>query len=169
MSLFNSDVNQQEEGFQSPLPPSASSLRNPPPVTNGEWEGEGGLWVLARKFHILTFPVQTPRFMLPCILQKALLLFSRQVASNCLQSHGPQYARPPCPSPCPRICQVVLWIGNAIQLSHPLLPSSPFAFNRSQHEGLFQWVCSSHQVAKVLELQLQHQSFQWIFKVDFFL
>ena len=51
--------------------------------------------------------------------------------------------------------------------SHPLLyPSSP-AFNPSQHQGLFQWVSSSHQVAKVLEFQLQHQSFQWIFRTDF--
>ena len=47
---------------------------------------------------------------------------------------------------------------------HPLLPPSP-AFNLSQHQGLFQWVSSSHQVAKLLELQLQHESFQWIFRV----
>ena len=55
----------------------------------------------------------------------------------------------------------------AIQPSHPLsLPSSP-ALNLSQHQGLFQWVSSSHQVAKVLEFQLQRQSFQWIFRTDF--
>ena len=47
--------------------------------------------------------------------------------------------------------------------SHPLSSPSPPAFSLSQHQGLFQWVSSSHQVAKVLELQLQHQSFQWIF------
>ena len=51
--------------------------------------------------------------------------------------------------------------------SHPLPPPSYFAFNLSQHQGLFQWVGSSHQVAKILELQLQHQSFQWIFRTDF--
>ena len=45
--------------------------------------------------------------------------------------------------------------------------SSPPAFNLSQHQGLFKWVSSSHQVAKVLEFQLQHQSFQWIFRADF--
>ena len=56
---------------------------------------------------------------------------------------------------------------NAIQPSHPLLPPSPLALNLSQHQGLFQWVNSSHQVAKMLEFQLQHQSFQWIFRVDF--
>jgi len=50
--------------------------------------------------------------------------------------------------------------------SHPLSPSL-FAFNLSQNLGLFQWVGSSHQVAKVLELQVQHQSFQWIFTIDF--
>ena len=51
----------------------------------------------------------------------------------------------------------VHWVGDAIQPSHPLLSPSPPAFNRSQHQGLFQWVSSSSQVAKVLELQLQHQ------------
>ena len=50
----------------------------------------------------------------------------------------------------------VHWISDAIQLFH----LSP-AFNLSQHQGLFQWVSSSNQVAKVLEFQLQHQSFQW--------
>ena len=57
-------------------------------------------------------------------------------------------------------------IGDAIQPSHPLSSPSPPAFNLSQHQGLFQWVSSSHQVAKVLEFQLQHQSFQWIFRAD---
>ena len=51
-------------------------------------------------------------------------------------------------------------IGDAIQPSHPLSSPSPPAFNLSQHQGLFQLVSSSHQVAKVLELQFQHQSFQ---------
>ena len=61
----------------------------------------------------------------------------------------------------------VHWVGDAIQPSHPLSsPSSP-AFNLSQHQGLFQWVSSFHQVAKVLEYQLQHQSFQLIFRIDF--
>ena len=57
----------------------------------------------------------------------------------------------------------VHWVSDAIQPSHPLLPSSPFAFSLFQHQGLFQWVGSLHQEAKVLELQLQHHSFQWIF------
>ena len=62
---------------------------------------------------------------------------------------------------------LVRGISDAIQPSHPLSLPSPPAFSLSQHQGLFQWVGSSHQVVKVLELQLQHQSFQWIFRVDF--
>ena len=60
----------------------------------------------------------------------------------------------------------VHWVGDAVQPSHHLSSPSPPAFNLSQNQGLFQWVSSSHQLAKVLELQLQHQSFQWIFRVD---
>ena len=58
-------------------------------------------------------------------------------------------------------------VSDAIQPSHPLSSPSPPAFNRSQHQGLFQWVSSLHQVAKVLELQLQHQFFQWTLRTDF--
>ena len=58
-------------------------------------------------------------------------------------------------------------LGDAIQPPHPLTPSSPSALNPSQHQGLFQWVSCSHQVTKTLEFQLQHQSFQWIFRTDF--
>ena len=59
------------------------------------------------------------------------------------------------------------WVGDAIQSSHPLLTPSPRALNLSHHQGLFQWVSSLHQVAKELELWLQHPSFQWTFRVDF--
>ena len=57
-------------------------------------------------------------------------------------------------------------VGDVIQPSWSLSSPSP-AFNLPQHQGLFKWVSSSHQVAKVLELQLRHQSFQWIFRTDF--
>ena len=57
-------------------------------------------------------------------------------------------------------------VSDAIQPSHTLLSPSPPAFNLSQHQGLFQWVKSSHQVANILEFQPQHQSFQWIFRTD---
>ena len=94
--------------------------------------------------------------------------FSPSVVSNSLQPHGLQHARLPCPSPAPRAC------SNSCPLSwwcHPTISLSVFPFsscpNLSQHQGLFKWVSSSHQVAKVLEFQLQHQSFQWIFRTDF--
>ena len=64
----------------------------------------------------------------------------------------------------PELAQILVHqVGDAIQPSHPLSFSSP-ALNLSQRQGLLQWVSSSNQVAKVLEFQLQHQSFQWIFR-----
>ena len=80
-----------------------------------------------------------------------------------------------CPSLCdpmhkllyPPLSLLKLMSIELVMLSHPLPPSSPFAFNLSQHQGLFQWVSSSHQLGKVLEFQLQHQSFQWIFRINF--
>ena len=60
----------------------------------------------------------------------------------------------------------VHWVSDAIQPSHPLSSLSPPTFNLSQQQGLFKWVSSSHQVAKVLEFQLQHQSFQWTPRTD---
>ena len=76
-----------------------------------------------------------------------------------------------CSTPCfpvlhylPKFAQThVHWVDDVIQPSHPLSSPSPPAFNPSQHLGLFQWVSSSHQVAKILELQLQHRSFQRTF------
>ena len=82
-------------------------------------------------------------------------------------------------TPWPTACQASLsfiiswsllklyWVGDIIQPSHPLSSPSPPAFNLSQHQDLFHWVSSLHQVAKLLELQLQHQSFQWMFRTDF--
>ena len=58
-------------------------------------------------------------------------------------------------------------VSDAIQPFHPLSSPSAPAFNLSQHQGLSQWVSSSHQLAKVLELQLYHQCFQWLFTTDF--
>ena len=67
----------------------------------------------------------------------------------------------------PEVAQTpVQWVNDAILPSHPLSPSSP-ALNLSQRQGFSWWFSSSHQVAKVLELRLQHQTFQWIFRVDF--
>ena len=73
----------------------------------------------------------------------------------------------PVPHQLPEFTQThVHQVSDAIQPSHPLSsPSSP-ALNLSQHQGLFKWVSSLHQVAKVLKFQLQHQSFQWTFRTD---
>ena len=81
---------------------------------------------------------------------------------NCSTPGFPVHHQPP------ELAQThVHWVSDAIQPSHPLSSSSPPAFNLSQHQGLFQWVSSWHQVAKVLELQLQYQPFQWTFRTDF--
>ena len=86
--------------------------------------------------------------------------FSRSVMSDSLWPHEPQQARLSCPSPTPGgYSNSVHWVSDAIQPSHLLSSPSPPTFNLSQHEGLFQWVSFSHQVAEVLEFQLQHQSF----------
>ena len=72
---------------------------------------------------------------------RLLLLFSRPVVSDSLLPQRLQHARPPCPSPSPEYAQVhVHCIRDAIQPSHPLMPSSPSALNLSQHQGLFQWL-----------------------------
>ena len=63
---------------------------------------------------------------------------------------------------------LVHWVSDAIQPSHPLSSPFPLALNLSHHQGLFQWVNSLHQVAKGLEFQLQHQSFQWTHRTDIF-
>ena len=76
--------------------------------------------------------------------------FSHSVVSDSLWPHGLQHSRLPCPSPVPEFSQThVHGIGNAIQPSHPLLSPYPSALKLSQHQGLFQRVSSSHQVAKV--------------------
>ena len=94
--------------------------------------------------------------------------FSQLVMSNSLWPHGLQLARLPCPSPTPEVysnsCPLSRWYHPTIlSLSSP----SHSTLNLSQHQGLFKWVSFSHQVVKVLEFQLQHQSFQCIFRTDF--
>ena len=94
--------------------------------------------------------------------------FSLSVMCDSWQPHEPQHARPPCLSPIPKFTQThVHWVSDAIQPSHPLSSPSPPALNLSQHHGLFKWDSTSHQMARVLEFQPQHQSFQWIFRTDF--
>ena len=90
---------------------------------------------------------------------------SHSVMFNCLWAHGLHHARLPCPSPTPWISDVH-WVSDAIEPPHPLSSPSPPAFNLSQHQGLFQGVSYSHQVAKVLEFQLQYQFFQWTLRTN---
>ena len=88
--------------------------------------------------------------------------------SDLLWSHGLQHARLLCSLLSPGVRTIhVHWIGDDIKTFNSLLPSFAFAFNLSQHHDLYQCVNSLHQVAKILELQLQHQSFQWIFRDHF--
>ena len=93
--------------------------------------------------------------------------FSCSVVSNSLQSHELQHARPPCPSPTPGVypnsCPVSRWCH--LTISSSIIPFSS-CLQSFQHQGLFKWVSSSHQVAKVLEFQLQRQFFQWTPRTD---
>ena len=93
--------------------------------------------------------------------------FSYSITSDYLRPHGLQHPNLPCPSPTPRVnsnsCPFSQWCHAA---THPLSSPLPPAFNLSQHQGLFKWVGSSHQVAKILEFQIQHQSFQWTPRTD---
>ena len=83
--------------------------------------------------------------------------FSRSVVLNCSMPGLPVHHQ------LPEFTQThVHQVGDAIQPSHPLSSPSPPARSPSQHQDRFQWINSSHKVAKVLEFQLQHQSFQWI-------
>ena len=95
-----------------------------------------------------------------------LLLFSCSVMSNSLRLHELQQARLLCPSPspgvCPSSCSLNRWGHSTISSSVTLFSFYSFA----QYLGLFQWISSSHQVAEVLEFQLQHQSFQWTPRTD---
>ena len=101
------------------------------------------------------------------LLHISSVQFSHSVMSDSLRPHGLQHARPPVHHQLPEFTQThVHWVGDAIQPSDPLSSPSPPAFKLSQHQGLFKWVSSSHQVAKVLEFQ--PQSFQRIFRDNLF-
>ena len=98
----------------------------------------------------------------------SLVQFSCSVVSDSLRPHELSTPGLPVHHQLLELVQThVHRVGDTIQPSHPLSSFSPPAPNPSQHQGLFQWVSSLHEVAKVLELQLQHQFFQWIFRTDF--
>ena len=95
------------------------------------------------------------------VLYHSSVQFSHSVVSDSLRPHGLQHPGLPVHHQLPEFTQThVHWVGDAIQPSHPLLSPSPPALNLSQHQGLFKWASFSQQVAKLLEFQLQHQSFQ---------
>ena len=111
-----------------------------------------GLWMIT-SFSLEHLQIQN--------IHKASVQFSHSIVSDSLWLHGLQHARLPVHAQLWELPQTQIhWVSNTIQ--------PPPAFSLSQHQCLFQWVSSSHQVAKVLELQLQHPSIQWIFRTDFF-
>ena len=117
------------------------------------------------KYSFITMLLQ----FLPYNKVKQLSLHFNSVTQSCRTlCNGLQHARIPCPSPTHRAC------SNQCPLSrwcHPTISSSVVPFSPCLQpfpaSGSFQWVSYSHQVAKILEFQLQHQSFQWIFRTDF--
>ena len=114
-------------------------------------------------------PIQGLNLCLLCLIHWSVLFSS--VTHSCPTLCDPVYGSTPglpVHHQLPEFNQPhVHWVGDPIQPSHPLSSHSPLSFSLSQHQGLFKWVSCSHQVAKTLEFQLQHQSFQWIFRTDF--
>ena len=126
-----------------------------PRVCHTEWSKSE-----ERKYHILLH--------IYGIHKNGTVQSSHSVMSDSMLPHCLQHSRLPVHHQLPEPTRTrVHRISDAIQPSHPLSFPSPPAFKLSQLQGLFQWVSSSHQVAKLLEFQLQHQSFQWIFMTDF--
>ena len=109
-----------------------------------------------QNFSHVPSPVINVLYALSSLLPTEILSsFSRSVVSDSSRPHESQHARPPCPSPTPRVhSDSGHWVSDAIQPSHPLSSPSPPAPNPSQHQSLFQWLNSLHEVAKVLEFQL---------------
>ena len=116
-------------------------------------------WIIIINYPILCTQVCTVIGLLNNSLMD-FFLFSHSLVYNSLRHHVLQHSRLPCPSPSPGACSISCslscWFHSR---SHPLWSPSPPAFNLSQHQDLFQLVSSLHQVAKVLDFQLQHQSF----------
>ena len=119
---------------------------------------------------VLEFELHYKRITLAAVMREAFRNQFSSVTQSCLTLCDPMDCSItgfPVHHQLPELTQThVHWVSDAIQSSDPLSSPPPPTFNLSQHQGLFQWVSSFHQVAKVLEFQLQHQSFQWIFRTD---
>ena len=140
------------------------------------WSSFFERWVLRQLFHSLLWPSMRGSLVPLCFLRlgwchtACLLLLSHSIVSDCLQPMDCSMPGFPVLHHLLEFAQThIHQVGDAIQPFHPLSSPSLPAFNLSQHQGLFQWVSSLHHVTKVLDLQLQlqHQSFQWILTVDF--
>ena len=146
------------EGNGNPL--AYSCLENP--TDRGTWQAtvhgvreSGHDWALMHTQSLLSISHKAKTV--------SSVQFSCSVRSDPLWPHGLH----PVHHQLPEFTQThVHWVNYAIQPSHPLSSPSPPALNLSQHQGLFQWVSSSHSVAKILQFQLQRQSFQWLFRTD---
>ena len=145
---------EQWSGFPSP---SSGDLLNP-----GTEPMSPACLALAGGFFVTEPPGKPANTKYLCLMQK--FQFS-SVAQSCLTLSDPMNPSTPglpVHHQLPESTQThVHWVGDAIQRSHPLSSPSPPALNLSQLQGLFKWVSSPHQVAKVLEFQFQHQSFEW--------
>ena len=133
---------------------------------HGRWKNVVN-WSIARRLP----KIQGIIFVCICVCGYLLFHFlCCSVAKSCLTPCDPMDCNPPgfpVLHDFPELVQIhVHQVGDAIQPSHPLLSPSPPALNLSQHQGLFQWVSFLHQLAKGLEFQFQHQSFQ-LFRTDF--
>ena len=118
---------------------------------------------------VITFLPKSKRLLISVTMLRPSVQFGRSVVSNSLRPHESQHTGLPVHQKIPEFTPThAHQVGDAIQPSHPLSSPSPPAPNPSQYQGLFRWVNSSYEVAKVLEFQLQHQSFQWIPGTDLF-
>ena len=168
--------NAPKEGNSYPL--QYSGLENS--MESGAWQAtvhgvtKSGTWVKRIGMHTCTSFINNFLYYCknPCLTFYSAILFitmfslsfGHSVVSNSLQPHGLQHVRLPCPSLSHRIC------SDSCSLSwwcHPTISSSVIPFSSALNLSQHQWVGSLHQVTKVLELQLQHQSSQWIFRTDF--
>ena len=156
--MLVSAIHQHESAIDKHVyPPSWTFLPTPTPHPSSSH------WVVTE--HSVELPESYRKFSLAIYF---FLLFSCSVISDSLGSYWLRHARLPCSSLSPRAClnscPLSLWCCPTISSS---VVSSPPGFSLSRHQGFFQWVDSSHQVTKVSELQLQNQSFQWIFMIFF--